>query len=459
MMSPYRQMTHCAGLAACILGLTMPAQAEFPSAKTNGAGFVLELGDDANTIQITPEYKEAALQATLPLFSDFAKKLGLPVPHPLTRGDISTCGLTPFQRNHGEIDHVFIETRQGFHFSFFLGVVNDFCSPDSYHLMQGIHNISNFFGSMIITREQAVQSARETLKKLGIPSEDVFAEQKPQLEVPTWGTNTVARYLIKWRDPRGGDNGPNTLTAEVNAGTGRVERFEFSPVNGLQKAAPKLAIVPPRGHVMFDSQIPPPVNPEYAWKLIPMMLTAIDEYGQKLSLPIPRPLTTNNVARIELHNNEGWPHCEIWLTNGWHFVYRHTMVNGYYAPHTFFDSDNRKIHIRDFEGKWNLATNQAIEVVRKAMSKLNYPTNNVHMDFAPSVLTAAVDKEHIPRLRFEWYYSVHDELQSRLEAEVNIENGKLESLYYDDKAYWGGGPPIDVPITLSNKTGYPPVQR
>ena len=437
MMSICHQLKHWAGLAACILGSTMPAAAGFPWAKTNSTGFVLQLGLDTRTIQVTPEYKEAALQASLPLFSDFAQKLQLPVPHPLTRTDIVNCGLTPFQKTDGEIDHIFIETRQGFHFSLFLGVVNDFCWSNSYRLMQDIHSISNFFGTVKITREQAIQSARDTLKKLGIPSEDVFAEQEPQITVPTWGTNTIARYLIEWHDPRGGDNSPSTAKVEVNAETGRVESFQFSPANGLKKPAPKVTIVPPRGHDRFDSLIPPPVSPEYAWKLIPLMLAAIDEYAQKLSLPIPNRLTTNNVARIEIHNNEGWPHAEITLTNGWRFIYRHTMVNGYYAPDNFFDSDNRKIHISDFEGKWNLTTNQAIEVVRRAMAKLDYPTNNVHMDFAPSVYAASVDKEHIPRLRFEWYYSVQDELQSRLETEVNTDNGKLESLYYDDNSLLG----------------------
>ena len=81
------------------------------------------------------------------------------------------------------------------------------------------------------------------------------------------------------------------------------------------------------------------------------------------------------------------------------------------------------------------------------MAKLDYPTNNVHMDFAPSVYKASVAKEQIPRLRFEWYYSVQDDLQSRMEAEINADSGKLESLYYDDKAYWGSRPPIDVPIS------------
>lgn len=189
------------------------------------------------------------------------------------------------------------------------------------------------------------------------------------------------------------------------------------------------------------------MNPDYAWKLIPIMFKAVDEYAQKLSLPVPQPMTTNNVAKVEAYNNNGWPHCEIWLTNGWHFVYRHTMVNGFYAPDNFFDSDNRQIHISEFEGKWHLTTNQAIEVVRRAIAKLAYPTNHVHMDFAPTVYTASVDKEHIPRLRFEWYYLTNGDLQSRLEAEVNADNGKLESLYYDDKAYWDSRPRIDVPIS------------
>jgi len=441
----HHQLKHWAGLVVCILGSTLPASADSTSAKTNSPDFVLELGIDTKTIHITPEYKEAAIQATLPLFSAFAQKLSLPVPHPMTRGDIVDCQLTPFQKVNGEIDTVAIKTKQGFSFRFSQGNVRAFTGPDSYSAMQDVHSVSNFFGTVKITHELAVESARNTLKKLGIPLEDVFAEQEPQAEVPKWGTNTIGRYVIEWRDPRGGDNA-RVVEMEVNAETGRVEYLWLLPVNGLKKPAPKITIIPPIGHGKFDSQIPSPVNPEYAWKLIPMMFKAIDDYARKLSLPIPHPLTTNNVAKVEVHNNEGWPHCEIWLTNGWRFVYRHTMVNGYYAPDNFFDSDNRKIHIKDFDGKWNLTTNKAIEVVRQAMAKMNFPTNNVHMDFVPTVNKASVATEHIPRLRFEWYYPPQDELQSRLEAEVNADNGKLESLYYDDRAYWGSRPPIDVPI-------------
>ena len=75
------------------------------------------------------------------------------------------------------------------------------------------------------------------------------------------------------------------------------------------------------------------------------------------------------------------------------------------------------------------------------------------MDFAPNVIYAAGDfRKSIPRYFFEWHYenATHDDLQSKVEAEVNADNGRLESLYYDDKAYWGSRPAIDVPISSEN---------
>ncbi|HEY5298377.1 MAG TPA: hypothetical protein VIK59_10670 [Verrucomicrobiae bacterium] len=70
------------------------------------------------------------------------------------------------------------------------------------------------------------------------------------------------------------------------------------------------------------------------------------------------------------------------------------------------------------------------------------------MDFAPSVYAAAVEKEHIPRLEFEWIYQVPDQWQSWLDAEVNTDSGKLESLDYNNEAYWNSRPPIDAPISI-----------
>jgi len=415
---------------------------------------ILQLGINPEVIRVTAEYSNAVLVALLPYFSDFSQKLDLPVPHPITVQDVAHCAIPPFQKDGG-IASCSIMLKNGWSLGFEFGHVNGFESPRSYHSLQNPDEIPKFYGQVKMTTNEAVQLARNTIKKLSIPLEDVFADQEPKITPPVHiDSNTVPRYMVEWFSPRSGIVG--AVRVEVNAENKHVERLSFHCEN-LFKPAPKVNVIPPKGHAMFDSFIPPPPNPEYAQQLVPIMFKAIDEYGQKLSLPIPRPLTTNNVALVRVEDNGGWPHCEIKLTNGWRFIYRHCMVNGYYAPTTLFDNQHRHFHLKDFEGKWNLNTNQAFALVKNTLAKLNYPTNNIHLDFAPEILYAAEDfKKTIPRYFFEWYYknATGDDLQSKVEAEVNADNGKLESLYYDDKAYWGCRPPIDVPISsaATNKT-------
>jgi len=406
---------------------------------------ILQLGLNSELIRVTAEYSNAVLVALLPYYSDFSAKLDLPVPHPITAQDVARCGVLPYQKDGG-IAGGSIMLKNGWSLGFQFGYVNGFESPHSYYGLQDPDEIPKFYGQVKVTTNEAIQLARKTLKKHGISLEDVFADQEPQITPPERiGTNIVPCYLIQWPDPRGG-----YVKVEVNAEAKRVERLYMLCAN-LMRPPPKVAVVPPKGHGIFDSQIPPPPNPEYARKLVPIMFRAIDEYGRKLSLPIPRPLTTNNVALVRVEDNGGWPHCEIELTNGWRFIYRHSMVNGYYAPSTLFDNQNRPFHLKEFKGPWNLSTNQAIELVKKTLAKLDYPTNNIHMDFVPNILYPPDDfKKVIPRYFFEWYYenAAHDDLQSKVEAEVNADSGKLESLYYDDKAYWGSRPPIDMPISI-----------
>jgi hypothetical protein len=406
------------------------------------AGMVLDLGQTSHYIKITPEYSNAVLKAVLPCFSEAAKKLDLPVPKPMRGVDIARIHILPFREVAASI-----MLKDGWAFTYQFGRVSLIANSHAYSDLQNPDEIPLYYGKIKMTKVEAVRFARDSLKKLGISLKDAFAEQEPRVTMPVKiGTNTVPHYEIEWLDPR---SGFHCVDIHINGATKQIERLSLFGKN-LERLQPKLNVIP------TPKPDWPAVNPEYAWKLIPIMFKAIDKYAQKLALPIPRPLTTNNVARVEIHNNEGWPHAEIWTTNGWRFIYRHTMVNGYYAPNNFFASDDRKIHIKEFEGEWNLTTNQAIEIVRQALKRLDYPTNNIHMyDAKTFIYAAAVDKEHIPRLNFQWYYETNEDMQSRLEAEVNTENGKLESLYYDDKAYWNSRPPIDAPISNGKYPHYP----
>jgi nitrogen fixation protein len=431
----------CAVVLFCIASVAIccATASDEANAGTNAAssGMVLNLGTVSHYVKTTPEYSIAALVAVLPYFSDVAKKLDLPVPKPITQADIEKIHVLPFREMT-----VSIMLKNGWAFTYQFGYVNLVADSHAYSALQNPDEIPRYYGEVKMTKDEAVRLARNSLKKLGIRLEDVFAEYEPRVTLPVKiGTNTVPHYEVEWLDPRGGNH---SVDIHINGNTKQIERMYFLNRN-LERPRPEINVIP-----VSDPDWPS-VNPEYARQLVPMMFKAIDDYAQKLSLPIPRPLTTNNVARVEIHDNEGWPHAEIVLTNGWRFIYRHTMVNGYYAPDVFVSTGNHPFHIREFEGKWKLTTNQAIELVKKTLAKLNYPTNNIHMDFAPNIIYAAGDfKKIIPRYFFEWYYenAAHDDLQSRVEAEVNADNGKLESLYYDDKAYWGSRPPIDAPISI-----------
>jgi len=414
------------------------------------SGMIVKFSPRINIFQVTPEYSNAVVAVLLPYYSDFAKKLDLPISLPIKAEDIAHWAIVPNENPKGEWAGGSIGLKNGWSFSFQFGCVNGFESSHSYFGLQDPHEIPKFYGQVKMTTNEIVQLARDTIKKLGIPLEEVFADQEPQIKPPEHvGTNTVPCYMIEWPDPYG-----DYIRMEINAETKRVENLYMLSRN-LKRPSPKINVVPPKARG-FEHL--PTINPDYVWKLIPMMLQAIDEYAQTLSLPIPHPLNTNAVAIVEAHDNGGWPHCEITLTNGWRFIYRHTMVNGYYNPDNFFMRDYCPFHLKDFEGKWNLNTNQAVELVKKTLAKLNYPTNNIHMNFQPEILYAAGDfKKIIPRYFFEWDYdnATHDDLQSKVEAEVNADNGKLESLYYDDKAYWDSRPPIDVPISSGKYPNLP----
>ena len=405
---------------------------------------ILQLGSGFEAIRVTAEYSNALLLATLPYFSDYAQKMDLPVPHPTRVADVAIFKVVPIRDAGISIG---IKGTNGVWGLWCVeGCINGFEGPHSYFALQDPDAIRGFYGSVRMSKDQAVQLARETIRKLGIPLESVFAEQEPRVILPERiGTNLVPHYRIEWDHPAGGGH---AVDVEVNGDARRVERFYMSSAasrQSLPRISFKTAIDPP-----VQQRWPPP-NPEYAWRLLPIVLRAVDQYGETLSLPIPRPLTTNHVARFELYDNRGWPHSELELTNGWRFIYRNSMVNGFYAPDALFSKYQRRILIKEFLGKWNMTERQAIALVYETLTKLNYPTNHVHIGFRPEISTAAVRKGAIPRFRFSWWYKQNKndtDLHSKVEAEVDASKRELKSLYYDDKAYWNHPPPIDVPISL-----------
>ena len=402
---------------------------------------ILALEHLSGMIDVTASLSNAMLVAMMPYVSEAAKKLELPVLQPVTIQQVVHCGIVPYLDSEGGWGGFGVELDSGYGLGFRYGYLDSYSSSNAYFSLQNPDEIPRFVGPVRMTQAEAVHLARDTLKKLGIPLEKVFAEQEPLVTPPPkTRTGIVPRYRVQWSNPQGGQS----VDMEINADAKKIERFVFGFNPNLRRPWPKIEITP------STRSKSPGVNPEYAWKLIPIVLRAVDDYGNKLGLSIPKPLTTNHVARFKISDNGGWPHSELELTNGWRFIYRNSMVNGFYAPDDLFSlaGERRPMLIKDFVGKWNMTEKEAIALIRRTLAKLNYPTNLVRMDFAPKIHKPSVP--NIPRFDFWWWCEneTKESLVSKVEAEVDADKRELKSLYFDNKAYWNKPPPIDVPISL-----------
>lgn len=405
---------------------------------------ILELGQTLSNasemIRVTADYSNAVLVAVMPYVSDVAQRLELPVPRPLAIERVTHCSILPKRAVAVEVG--VNGTNGNWFFAFSKGYVNIVQGPHDYFTEQEPGKLNSYFGTLKMSKAEAIDKARETIRKLGIKPETVFADQEPKVTGPEKvGTNTIPQYKVEWLDPRSGFPSTAVHIDGENKAVTRVKIQNFA----LAKADPKITVQPKTAP---GSSNWPPTNPEYALRLAPIALRAIDAYSSRLGLKLPSPLTTKHVAKLSLADNGNWPHSEIELKNGWRFIYRNSDVCGYYAPNNFFNSDTRSITVKEFSGKQKLSEAEAIKRVKATVAKLNYSTNLLTVDFKPQVIKPGVT--NIPRIMLLWHKenAEHTDLAQKLEAEVDLRTGEVISLYFDHVALWNKPPPINVPLTL-----------
>src|SRR5438477_870325 len=113
--------------------------------------------------QITAQYSNAVLLAIMPHVSDFAKRLDLPIPQPVTLAQVQYFRCSP------RSDHIGgrLALTNGYEFSFDRGRLFQYRSPSSYFSLQDPDRIPEFYGIVKITKSRAVQIAHQAIKRLG----------------------------------------------------------------------------------------------------------------------------------------------------------------------------------------------------------------------------------------------------------------------------------------------------
>ncbi|HHY84156.1 MAG TPA: hypothetical protein GYA07_01280 [Verrucomicrobia bacterium] len=213
-------------------------------------------------IHVTLEYSNAVLVALLPIFSDFAKKLDLPVPVPIT-GD-SVQRFVP-GRLPGDVGGSLLLTN-GWRFVYSRGHVDAFEAPKNYFTEQHPDRVQEYLGELNMSRREALALARETLKRMG------YAERLPQtskrpskMEGPVkWRGQTIPWYRIEW-EWRTGD-AEHAVWFNIDGQRRQVVRF-FAASTNLWSKPPEINVKPEleseyRKRVMGGKQMhrrdPPP---------------------------------------------------------------------------------------------------------------------------------------------------------------------------------------------------------
>jgi hypothetical protein len=403
---------------------------------------------DLQFVQITAQYSNAVLMAILPHVSDFAGKMDLPVPLPVTVQQVQA-----FASDHllGDVGGV-VRLTNGYIFEFAHGHVRSFKTSDCYSDLQDPRLVPRFYGELRMTTEEAIDLCRATIRKLGYTEEMLYADLPPaRIEYPPrLETNVVPRYVIDWVDPR---EGSRSCEFEVNGQEKRVEEILFFSKT-LWRAPPQIDVIPQIAPGSRKESLFQPVNPEYARRLLTAILPAVSDYARRLELPIVLPVTTNQVATCVCRKYEGAVYVDLTLTNRHRFFYQYGMVMVYDAPDTFFDYTKPGVRVKDFVGSWNLDEAQAVELARDALGKLGYSAAALSTDEPPEV-TRPQNVSNVPRFRIDWIKGANMMLFSRVLMEVDAEHKAVKSILVWSPALQRPLPDLGVPPDIPHSVPEP----
>jgi len=154
-------------------------------------------------IHITAAYSNAVLIAILPHVSNFAKKLDLPIPQPITASQVAHFNANPMKGFIG--GGVWLTNH--YVFAYDNGCIHSFRSLDdnAFYDQDPTKNWPSYaFGKDNMTTNQAIELARDTLRKLGYDPKLLHAEDSPSLMQGPFDTNDghhIPYCEIRWESP------------------------------------------------------------------------------------------------------------------------------------------------------------------------------------------------------------------------------------------------------------------
>jgi hypothetical protein len=340
-------------------------------------------------VQITAQYSNAVLVAVLPYVSDFCQRLDLPVSVP-----VKTNQVRQFKCDYRK-DHVggVVVLNNGNRFTFLDGRVCVYRSPWSYYSLQNVDEMPRFYGKVEISEADALRAAHRAIKQLGYSDAIFHADRSPKVSPPEKiGDACIPRYRFQWLKPERDTHAGNSdilavsLDMEINASNGRVEMLCFGGADTI-RPGPTVDVQPPLLSKPGESSNGLPrglgegvrtelVSPAYAKAFLEIILPQFSDYAMLAGLPVATPITLKEVdlSQYQCWSDHGHPAAQVVLKNGDRFHFNNGHVTAFYAHDAFqrfpFFGDPR-----NFSGKINMTTNEAVALATRAMASIGCKDN------------------------------------------------------------------------------------
>ncbi len=375
-------------------------------------------------VHITAGYSNAVLAAILPYFSDFAKRLDLPLPLPITVNEVKRATVGP---SRADVTSSVLLTNNAW-LAFGMGYVDGYTGPDDIFMDPSPPGAWERYGygKETMTTNQAIELARESVRKLGYSPKSLHMEGPPTVWEPPWNDPRNGRHVPHchmvwegWQEfgAAGRVTDAPRVQCEVNLREGRLSGLQISSAK-LIRPAPGISVEPEletdyrlriSGVFPFPSNAPPGyVTQAWSNAVLAVVLPFVNQFARGLDLPI-QPVAASMVATLD---GPGPGAAKgfgggLWLTNGYRFRFTRGRITEFHSPADFADNEREPPEQwpPSADGRANMSKSEAADLARKALSRLGYSPEQLRAGGRPDFSYGPYDLKdgrHAPHCLVVW---------------------------------------------------------
>ena len=196
------------------------------------------------------------------------------------------------------------------------------------------------------------------------------------------------------------------------------------------------------------------VTMAYSNALLAAVLPHVSDCAKNLDLPLPQPITTNQVAEFRVMPVKDVVGGGIWLTNHYVFSFEYGHVCGFVTTNDWF-TEQEIVGLERYRGQDNMTTNQAIEMARNGFAKLGYKIKDYNLDKPPTSMEGPIDSKvvgHVPFCKIRWENPRTIFANSSIiEFDIDMQKKQFVGMSLIGRKFWRPNPVIGiVPMSESD---------